>query len=429
MLCRGCEKLRFPSKDSDPNKDTQPPDLSSQVEKDESVKDSDVQRDVYSKVVIDPVLTYVRYSINNSPVDLICAACREFYTVEELSAAKEKLWLAGDPSVLPQYVRRRDSSARSEIDATITDIVMAIQKLDSAAKIPVFAVSCEELSRIPKASPAEKCEISMCERIASLEARLERHEEQIKKLESHEALPVSYARAVTEPRLAVSQSVQQATLPVPVGASTAQIQHQPGNAVQVTSGHPGPKPQQTTFAYQGLHVKLPPVSSKVVSSHSEAECPKVVSDLQLNANKPALGGSLTSLASNISKPSHFDEGFEYPSGQRRKNRNAQKKSTVTGISHSSKLRGAPEPSRDLFVYRVEKSTEVNDIIEYLSSKKVTARNVTKVSNSEAKFDSFKVEVKVSDMHVLLDEHFWPKGICIRRFFKPRAQTSGIDSWD
>ena len=75
MLCRGCEGLTVPPKDTEPNKDIQPLDLSSQVENDESLKDSEVQRDVYSEVVMDPFLTYISHSINNSPADLICTAC------------------------------------------------------------------------------------------------------------------------------------------------------------------------------------------------------------------------------------------------------------------------------------------------------------------------------------------------------------------
>ena len=60
------------------------------------------------EVTLSPVLTYVIYSLDSSPVDLIKAACREFYTLEELQSAKETLWEIGDNSVLPPLKRRRD---------------------------------------------------------------------------------------------------------------------------------------------------------------------------------------------------------------------------------------------------------------------------------------------------------------------------------
>ena len=134
------------------------------------------------------------------------------------------------------------------------------------------------------------------------------------------------------------------------------------------------------------------------------------------------------MLSNASKPSFFEEGFEYTTEQRKRNKSQRKRTAVTGTSSSSKLKGAPEPSRDLFVYRVEKGTEIGDIEEYLTSKHTSCRSVAKVSNPDAKFDSFKVEIKASDMSHLLDANFWPMGICVRRFFKPRVNNSAEEIW-
>ena len=128
-------------------------------------------------------------------------------------------------------------------------------------------------------------------------------------------------------------------------------------------------------------------------------------------------------------PSCAAEGFEYSSDQRKRQRKKNNKKVVTGTSReqSGNLKGAPEPSREVFVYRVVKGTEENDIQEYLEEKNIAIRGVQKVSKEEAKFVSFRVEIKVSDMKKVLDSDFWPEGIHVRRFFKPRSNTTE-ESW-
>ena len=128
--------------------------------------------------------------------------------------------------------------------------------------------------------------------------------------------------------------------------------------------------------------------------------------------------SLNSIASGHS------QGYEYPARYRKKVRQDKLKSAKMNANPSaSKLKGAPSPSRDVFVYRVEKGTEVKDLKDYLENANVTVREVTKVSREESKYDSFKVETTVSDMYSLLEPDFWPTGIQARRFFRPRNKDN------
>ncbi len=91
------------------------------------------------------------------------------------------------------------------------------------------------------------------------------------------------------------------------------------------------------------------------------------------------------------------------------------------------LQGAPEPSRDIFIYRARKHTTENDIMCYLKDDEIETRSVKKVSNIEARFDSFKVEIIISDMVKVLLLDFWPEGVCVRRFHKPRNDSSDLHS--
>ena len=132
-----------------------------------------------AKVIINPVLTYIAHSIDNSPPEYIKKCCHDFYSSEELFQAKDILWKYGDKSVLPQYFRRRDTAGRSGIDATLSDIIQGVQNLDEAGELPRFAVDAVGLHRIPKATPSETSSVSICERLAKLEARMNSNEDSL----------------------------------------------------------------------------------------------------------------------------------------------------------------------------------------------------------------------------------------------------------
>ena len=112
----------------------------------------------------------------------------------------------------------------------------------------------------------------------------------------------------------------------------------------------------------------------------------------------------------------YGDGFRYPSEQRKHKRRAK---AVTGVVRSNKLSGAPEPSRDVFVYRVKKNTQADDIRDYMDDQGICVRDIKKISHEDAMFDSFKVELKMADLTAVVNAQFWPEGVNVRRFFKPR----------
>jgi hypothetical protein len=89
------------------------------------------------------------------------------------------------------------------------------------------------------------------------------------------------------------------------------------------------------------------------------------------------------------------------------------------VSPRHGFKGAPEPSRELFIFRVDKSTEIDELKDYLVGKNVKVRELKCVSNSEAKFKSFRLTVPVSDFKNLFDEALWPEGVRVRRFIPPK----------
>ena len=336
-------------------------------------------RSLYETVVINPTLCYMAASLDNSPADHICKCCHDFYTLEELNTAKNVLWEVGDKSIMPAFKKRRDSSNRSEASAVLSDMITVLQKLDAAQKMPKFAVDISGLNRIPKAIPSETNSISMCERLARLENRMAAAEECIStnvckviEIEDKVKSQKSYASALTATEM-------------PPPSSIPPVRHHKRNVDK--EKHEGKVGQR--------------------------EVPKESNDIRRV-------DSLTSLTSNVSRPSATTDGFEYPSTYMKKNR---RKKHITGTSRTGKLQGAPEPSRDIFVYRVSKEATETVIGEHMLEQNVEVRRVEKVSNVNAKYGSFKVELKLSDLEKVLDANFWPEGVCVRRFFQPRKSEN------
>ena len=87
------------------------------------------------------------------------------------------------------------------------------------------------------------------------------------------------------------------------------------------------------------------------------------------------------------------------------------------------FKGAPEPSRDLFVYRVDKTVEQADILQYLQSQSIEVRDLRCISHADARYKSFKSTTKVSDIDSVFTDTFWPSGVKVRRFIPPKEGTT------
>ena len=60
-------------------------------------------------VIIDPVLFYVIYALDNSPAGYdVTNCCIKLYTIEELTRAKDIIWDVADSDVVGPYIKRRD---------------------------------------------------------------------------------------------------------------------------------------------------------------------------------------------------------------------------------------------------------------------------------------------------------------------------------
>ena len=105
-------------------------------------------------------------------------------------------------------------------------------------------------------------------------------------------------------------------------------------------------------------------------------------------------------------------------GPRKRPKIIQGKTEGTG-----RFKGAPEPVRELFLYRVSKECEKEDIMTAMQENNVDVKDIVLKSKDEAKFRSFKITVNVSAVIKLLSDSYpWPAGVRVRRFFQKRRDA-------
>jgi hypothetical protein len=553
-------------------------------------KDGKSVKDLQAKVILNSVLTYVVYALDNSTADDIISCCVQFYTCDELRLAQKSLWDNCDVNIIGPCVRRRDSSVRSEVEALTSDIIAAVQKLDSAGVLPTFAVDSIGLHRIPKCKPSETNTLSMCERLVTLETRLRSVEESLSdnvcrtlKIEDNMTYKPCYACVTKDTSANINRppgpviatvpskrSIGQWAPPIQASSATrsstfndVHMRDRPlnnktscGDRTQDMIASVTTRRQAisggATFHRASARVKMASTgashrktaldgttngltdSDRVAcdtrgqTTSDDATCVETASGDELATDvatqgQPASSGTVCDLstsdvtaqvlpasenalldlqASNVSMSAYHGDvrqkrggddativqtssGDESPTGaatqdqpasenvsrdlpasdvallegsashgESRLTRSAsrltidsqvttrsadfepssyykkkQRRKTrpIVGTGASNSIRGAPEPCKDIFVYRLASDVVTENVKCFMNENDVDVRAVVQMSKSESLFRSFKVSIKKSDLSKVLQSDFWPEGVNVRRFWEPRKERP--QSWE
>ena len=98
--------------------------------------------------------------------------------------------------------------------------------------------------------------------------------------------------------------------------------------------------------------------------------------------------------------------------------------TGAGTKHSdNRFRGAPEPERQLFIYRVDRQAVTEDLKIFIQEAGITVCSLVCVSKEDSKFKSFKISVPLFQFKRLFDNQVWPDGIRVRRFYMPKGKDN------
>lgn len=313
-----------------------------------------------------PLLSFMANAVKSYTHEQIKTATASSCSCSEVIEARDLLWVVSDNDVIPPLKKRKKINTKKGFNATIKDMTDAMAALDAASKVPPFGVPFELLQRVPQIGVSSNSMPNhVDERLARLEARID-------SLEA--TTSPNYRTDMVDRKNLANQKRQNSKL-----------------YASVVEGPPHQEVSHDTAKMQVMNLRVPRVA-----------------DTYPNGNF------------GMSHDAHVrvtDDDFIPAKGKKRRQRKA-----VVGTKHTSdagSLKGAPEPSRDLFVYRVAKGTDASLIEKQFRSSSINIRSIEKRSKETAKFDSFRVEVLKSDVARVLKPDFWPEGIYVRRYFTPR----------
>ena len=89
-----------------------------------------------------------------------------------------------------------------------------------------------------------------------------------------------------------------------------------------------------------------------------------------------------------------EDVFEVPAHQLKliRRNESRKRNIVKGTATTQNVKGAPEPTRDLFIYRVDAETE--SVFDLVKSNGFKVLSLKCISNPAAKYKSFRLTVPV-----------------------------------
>lgn len=461
MLCPHCKDIRF---GNNSNNKTAPDNATAEASTSVSALGSgdnatrdDVSQDI---VTLQPLLTYVIFSSHRGSQDKIRNVILGHFTTEQIVEAKDVLWAKADESIIGEKKKRIDSTGRTVKEAHTEDIITALAKLDKAEKVPLFAIDAYSLGLIPRIYPEEINNISLAERMNSLEKRMSdmseiientvcqniHIREQIDAMKKpptfadvaslHVALPPCGARPTgsNTTRMVPSEAIPNSNKPMTAIGTSAGTRE---NVVMNSTTNVNATSEGTSRSTN--YLVPPPGRGRSRGSGRGRGRGRGRGDFMSMFNHAASDVSFdrNSTASHRSRASQFrdkshddwnDDDWNIPPYFRKKNNRQERRrqKTITGkTSGSGRFKGAPEPSRDLFIARVDSDTTDNDLTEYLTEKAVTIRDLKCTSHPNSRFKSFKLTIPLSNLSDLLDENFWPDGVQVRKFIPP---STTIERW-
>ena len=350
------------------------------------------------KILVQPLLSYIVFSMQSGTVNNIRNAVLGKFSESQILEAKNALCDHCGIKVIGEKPRRIRSTVRPAADAHLHDILTAWNKLDETDECPTLMLNAHSLDAIPRSHPEELNNISLADRLNQLEARSQAMQEVLDRVVAENILfkeqmsnLTSYSSKVKvapTANIASGSTVAQshtAISPNGLLVNKEMIVSMPGNTVASNTSE---KPVGSVGQYNN-HVNPMPVNALHVTSDRD--------------------------------------GFQQPTHVRKQQRrNERRHNIVKGSAASGTLHGAPEPDRDVFVYRVDSETECDDLKQYMEGKSFKVRNVELMSNPHSRYKSFKVTIPVSQMPLVFDGEKWPEGVCVRKFYQPRKKNNGTN---
>ena len=386
--------------------------------------------------IVNGLLTYLISMMNNSTDPKLVEVTGRYF---DLGQVKDSKSLLCDVAHVP-FKKRQDIESRTEKVAHIRDIVDIIRKLDRDSTMPLFVVDAIGLAKLPRINAEDISYVSVAEKMSDIYNRMELlsecvgknsvtirdNSDKIKNIV--EGNNVSYSNIVKSSAGIHIRNASPTALMSPV-------------AMTVSRMPTTPIPSSSSPSVFMTPISMPSTSiSPPAPLHESCDVIHPRSYNETNVNR-TLSGTIrtTSPARGNTPPEHSSSGTSVSSlnhnawqtikGRAKSSRVSYKRMRIQGTVSGSNVKGAPLPTRSMFISRVDRETSDDNMRDWISKQKINIINFERLSHDDAKYKSYKLIVSVSDYVSLCKPSQWPVGICISKYHPPKAteiQNNGIN---
>jgi hypothetical protein len=329
---------------------------------------------------INELLSYALFHYKSSTKQALFDILLNWYTPGEIDKAKRQLYdLHSD--FLGSRPSRKSTPNRAVHEADLWDILDAVCKYDvadSSVAMPVFGAV--NLSRLPPSAPMPATAEGCNDRVTSMEAEFQGLQVT---LSQHDQLLHTLCDSVSEMKAALENRFQGPAEPE----------------------RPQPAPYRDAL--------LRNQRSNSVSSHSSAFHRKNMSTI---GSTSGIGRRHFPPAPPHKVPFRKSSTSAYPPRDRgisRSDQNNHKRFVIGANKTSGTVKGGA-PTRQAFVYHVEKSVSEDDMFNFLKNQ-VNVLELKQINHPDARFHSFKLIVPLDDYDALYDSMFWPEDVRCKNY--------------
>ena len=338
------------------------------------------------KMLVQPLLSYVICSLQHESEDTVTKAVFQSFTLDEILEAKEKYWEFSGEERLGKFPKRIDTVNRTAKEAHVSGIVHKLKQYTGKGWAPTICImEPYSLRKIPE----EEDEVTLTDRIHRLERKM--------------VLMVNtVGTLVTENQCLQEKLDNVCKEPTGIRKTFAET---------VAAPKVKPVSQEATVPTGGPTV----VTNKMDPAHGSS----LNKDKEYKEDKENEVSKMTSENSNAKSDQPDDRKFLIPREHIKRNRK-KRKQVITGKGSSTgNVMGAPEPVRHLFVKRISKDTNDEDVFTMMEQNGFTVKELKCISHPQAQFKSYKLAVPRSEFNKLFDENLWPKGVFVRTYWSQK----------
>ena len=367
-------------------------------------------------IIENELLFYIRNKIHSTSKDAVIDACVKFYSKPEVSNGVTTL----EDALLCKLPRRNKTEKSDPIIKAVTDIYEKLYSLD-AASTPIPRFVAYDLSRLPRARDNSDSLASTEQLLASI------HLMQCK-INQLESTLVS-KKFLKESLASIGGALVASTPSPPPPPPLHPVSPSAPSFSQLTSNGASMEAVAAVSLALSSSSEVAPAASNHVASSSPSSGEPLIAPTPpirpLSLPVPEATIKDGNRWSDVQKTRRPRKDTNNSTSQNRIGKRGGNTPIVIGKKVNTGVvswKGA-DLTVARYIGRVAVGTTSDEILSSLRDKEVDVVELTPLALKHNRFLSFKLVVKKSQLQVIENEHLWPEGVVVGRFWSAKSSTS------